>query len=490
MTDHEAWLEANDRYLAAGMHWLRTRLEWFAGPGQEPAREEVVAALPAPTPAPARHRRRLWGRRDEPDPPEAASATLMPAVAQPAARRVTDAEVAQAAADLQAAAASMDPPPALVSLGDLLGLTPAERDVLLLCAGMELDPGMGALCARAQGDGRFAHPTFALALALFPERSWDMLAPGGGLRSWRLIEIVQGAGEPLTLARLRADERIVNHLKGMAQLDDRVEPLLSPLALADPHAPLPASQQRLVDEIVGRWSQRPPGMALELVQLLGPDTASKEAIAAHAAAALGAHGIYRLSADLLPTQLADVETLARLWHRESVLLSLALYVDAQELDGATAAEASSLAVRRFVTRTPSVFLLGARERWAGLHRPDLAVDVRPPTASEQRDAWRVALGDADGALPELLSAPRRSPPSRRGRAPMASATQRSSSASCGTPAWPAPGRASTRWRSGSIPRRRGRISCCPRTTCRSCARSPRRWRRAARSTRAGASAPR
>jgi ATPase family associated with various cellular activities (AAA) len=398
--DHDAWLQANDRYLAAGLHWLRTRLEWFAAPADDRARDDLVAALAVPAAAAAPPRRRRWRRRPEP----VATTTAVPVATRAKAKPISDEQVADAAAAMEEAAASIDPPPALISLAAVLGLTPAEREVLLLCAGMELDPRLGELCARAHGDQRCAYPTFALALALFPDRSWDMLSPAGGLRSWRLIEIVAEPGEPLTMARLRADERIVNHIKGMAHLDDRLEPLLAPIALDPTDVQLPASQQRIADEIVAHWSRRPPGTPLDLVQLLGIDGASKEAIAAHVSAALGAQQLYRLPADLLPAHLDDVETLARLWQRESILLSLALYLDAQELDGATAVDPASNAVRRFVGRSPSVFLLAARERWTGLHRADLAVDVQPPAASEQRDAWRTALGDDATDLPEQLSA--------------------------------------------------------------------------------------
>ena len=48
----------------------------------------------------------------------------------------------------------------------IFGLTPFERDVLLLCAAVELDAPCAADVARLQ-DG--APPTFALALALLPE---------------------------------------------------------------------------------------------------------------------------------------------------------------------------------------------------------------------------------------------------------------------------------------------------------------------------------
>ncbi|HVF21711.1 MAG TPA: hypothetical protein VM941_01495, partial [Pyrinomonadaceae bacterium] len=61
------------------------------------------------------------------------------------------------------------PPPAIVLLSRLFNLSRFERDLLLLCAGMELDTNVAAMCAHAQGDSHRPFPTFALALALFDE---------------------------------------------------------------------------------------------------------------------------------------------------------------------------------------------------------------------------------------------------------------------------------------------------------------------------------
>ncbi|MCK5711418.1 MAG: hypothetical protein KAI25_01740, partial [Hyphomicrobiaceae bacterium] len=48
-----------------------------------------------------------------------------------------------------------------------------ERDVLLLCAGMELDCTFPQACADAQGDPSRAYPTFGLALAAMPDAHWS-----------------------------------------------------------------------------------------------------------------------------------------------------------------------------------------------------------------------------------------------------------------------------------------------------------------------------
>src|SRR5690349_6391922 len=66
-------------------------------------------------------------------------------------------------------AAAMPARPALLRLAYAFGLRAFETDVLLLCAGVELDASIGAACALAQGDPLRPYPTFDLALAALPQ---------------------------------------------------------------------------------------------------------------------------------------------------------------------------------------------------------------------------------------------------------------------------------------------------------------------------------
>src|SRR5437016_2245525 len=83
-------------------------------------------------------------------------------------------------------------------------LSPFERDILILCAGVELDGQFAALCGAAHGDPAKAYPTFGLALAAWAEPHWSAVTPEAPLRQSRLIEVT--AGYPLTAAPLRIAE--------------------------------------------------------------------------------------------------------------------------------------------------------------------------------------------------------------------------------------------------------------------------------------------
>jgi hypothetical protein len=323
-------------------------------------------------------------------PPSAASSEPLP-VAEP-----------QPQNDLTNGEAPGQVPPALTILARRLGLAPFERDILLLCAAMELDTTIATLCARAQDDPARPYPTFALALNLFDAPAWDALSPERPLRYWRLIEINQPPGQPLTGSQLRADERIVSYLKGLNYLDDRLTPMLGSLDVSPEPVQLPASQQKAADTITGRLKQLNGTESLPIIQLLGTDAPSKQALIASVAQTLGLR-VCRLPAALIPSQAPELETLARLWHRESLLMPLALYVDGASPENEPSQLASSSPVQRLLSRTAGVVFVDTREPLLDLPDNSLRVDVAKPTAAEQKEAWSSALGDAAGASPGLLA---------------------------------------------------------------------------------------
>ena len=287
-------------------------------------------------------------------------------------------------------------PSALQLLGDRLGLSAFERNILLLCAAMELDTRIAGLCARAQDDPQKDFPTFALALALFDQPSWDALSPERPLRFWRLIEISQFGAQPLTASALRADERIVNYLKGLNYLDERLSSLLAPLELAADALELAASQESLVRVILRGWRQAAETGSLPVAQLVGADPQSKQLVAHHVAAAANRQ-LHRLPVESLPSNHADLELLARLWRRENFLLPLALYLDAEELSGP--AERSGRRCIVFCRAATVCFSSAFAKLCPHAGCPHFSLDITKPAAAEQKTAWAVALGEE--APPEM-----------------------------------------------------------------------------------------
>lgn len=371
----EGWQERNDAWLSAAIAHLRLQLEALAAEGAR------VVEAPRGT--------NRWSAVFGGSADRSSSAERVKA---PSRAEIERAEQARADAE-----ALVDPAPSLHLLGERLDLTLFEREVLLLCAAVELDTRIAGLCAAAQGDPARDHPTFALALTLFKDPAWDALSPLRPLRHWRLIEIAQDGNRPLTASALRADERVVNFLKGLSYLDDRLTAFLMPFDTEAATA-LPASQEASAAQAARHLRHGAEGRA-PLVQLVGTDPASQQMVAARAARTLNLTP-YRIPATMLPRASSELETLARLWHRESLLMPIALYVDTHE---ETEPDASNPPLARFLSRSGGVFLIGAREGRGDLGPMVRTVHASRPTAAEQKQIWTTALSDPSGDTAARLS---------------------------------------------------------------------------------------
>ena len=300
---------------------------------------------------------------------------------------------------LREAAAAMPAPPALETLCRMFGLSPFERQVLLLCAGMELDSSFSALCAAAQGDPRRAYPTFSLALAALPEAHWSALSPAGPLRYWRLVEV--GTGDGVTLSPLRIDERVLHYLTGVQYMDERLVGFVEPVPVVDGLVP---SHHALAERLAATWSQAAGNGPLAVAQLNGSEGASQRAIAAAACAMLGLD-LHVTPAQAMPLDPREQEALMRLWDREAALSASALLVDCREMDTSDAARES--AITRLIEGTRGALIVAGRERRSSPHRPLVTLEVGQPTTGEQRALWQSGLGAAasslDGRVEALVS---------------------------------------------------------------------------------------
>jgi hypothetical protein len=369
-------LKANGQYLTAELADLRMRLE------------KMIASYQLPSQPPPEKKHGLFSGGWSSPKPDKPSEEPEPEVVLP-----TD---GADSTGMEKSGMSS----ALMVLAERLKLSRFEQQVLLLCAAVELDTRIPLLCARAQDDLHKTYPTFALALALFDEPVWNALSPHGPLRYWRLIEINQPGATPLTASALRADERIVNYLKGLNYLDDRLAPFVEPLfAKAGIHE-LPPSQEQQANDITARLQVSSRAGRTALIELLGKDDESKRAVAQRVAAKLG-RKLYRLSADRLPSQWSEIEDFSRLWKRESLLLPLALYLD---LGGDSAAsETQKSAVYRLLTPMQGVQFLAVEAPQGLVERPTYTVEIRKPSSQEQQFIWSWLLGDDVGDLPQRLA---------------------------------------------------------------------------------------
>ncbi|MFF4951630.1 ATP-binding protein [Streptomyces chattanoogensis] len=290
-----------------------------------------------------------------------------------------------------AAAAAPSPagPPAapgtLDALTDCFGLSPFEREIVLLLAAAELDPTTGPRCAAACGDPGRAHPTFSLALAALGEPHWSALTPVAPLRRWRLIELDDVTR--LTTTRLRLDERILHFLVGSPYLDARLHGLVS---RTSPPASLPPSYDLAASRVAAGWTGGGPDAPLR-VELVGADLRTRADIAATAARRSGL-GLYSMAADDIPADAAERDRLARLWQREAILLPAALLIEVGEMDRDRHAAADSFIAGAAVP----LVVAGPEPRRTGRPRGE-RVTVPKLSDEEQLGLWADAFAD----LPEV-----------------------------------------------------------------------------------------
>lgn len=275
-------------------------------------------------------------------------------------------------------------PSALDILCGMFNLSPFERDIVLLCAGIELDSTFSALCARSHDHPEKTFPTFSLALAALPEAHWSALTPAAPLRRWRMIEIENANG--LTNAPLRIDERILHFLTGIQDIDEQLLGFIQPLL---PASDLPPSHEAIAEQIIATWIRFNGEATLPAMQLSGIEISEQRAIAAWACKKMGLV-LYSLPAHLIPAAPRDLELFTRLWEREAVLGANALLIECDQVEKPDAGNESAL--NRFIDTDGGPMIIASHERRQTRQRRVVTFTVDRPSHSEQRTLWKRHLG--------------------------------------------------------------------------------------------------
>jgi hypothetical protein len=268
------------------------------------------------------------------------------------------------------------------TLVDLFGLSSFERDILLLCAGIELESTWAPLCAAAQGDPQRAYPTFSLALGLFPHAHWSAFTPDAPLRRWRLITI--GSGNSLLTSPLRIQERILHFLLGLPYLDEPLRGIIEPVQKQGSLVP---SHEQMVDQITGTWSFEETEWPV--IQLCGEDAAGKIRVALAACERMG-KTLYSLFAGMLPVNPQDLHQLMQVWIREAALSQGVLLVDCDASGSEMVGREGSLL--HLIEHLHTPLMLVSRFRRPARQRSMVTFEINTPTSQEQRILWQRSLG--------------------------------------------------------------------------------------------------
>ena len=274
--------------------------------------------------------------------------------------------------------------PAIEFICNSFGLSPFERDILLLCAGVELDASFASLIAEIQGGPRYDYPTFSLALGVLESPYWGALTPDAPLRKWRLIEVEPR--KPLTTSPLSIDEQILHYLTGIYHLDSRLESIGREVnyteKLVRSHWDI-AMQMEKIWYLAAQSQEVPP-----ILQLCGKDIASQRAIAEYTCSQLDFFP-YTIGVELLPNEKGGLNLVKSLWEREFALNHTALLLEWDNYDENDSKQ--DQAINQFIEKTQAPIIIISEQRRPQRHRPIIAFDVESPTSEEQRFLWHYHL---------------------------------------------------------------------------------------------------
>jgi hypothetical protein len=274
---------------------------------------------------------------------------------------------------------------------EVFGLSRFERDLLLLCAGVEMSSRLALRCADMQGTPQKPLASFGLAMSMLPEAHWSALTAARPLRRFRMIEAQPGGN--LTSAPVRIDERILHYLAGVNVLDARLQPLMRTAPASDGIAGSHRAIASQLAALIEAHGPSPPA-----IHLCGDDPQAHEDVAAHAAdhAELA---LFSVRSDELPAVGPELDQFVVLWERESLLLPAGLFLQCAK--GGISPAASYL-----LERLPGLTVVGSREP-AYLSRAFVRFDINKPGPAEQLLLWRAALGSAatqcDGSLDDIAA---------------------------------------------------------------------------------------
>ncbi len=280
--------------------------------------------------------------------------------------------------------ASRPPTTALEQLESLFGLTPFERDILVLCAGVELERRFAEACAALGGDTRWAWPTFGLALSALTDPHWSAISRDRPLRTWKLLEI--GAGDSLLRSPLRIDERILHFLLGVPSTDERLEAFIRPMSPSPDCAT--ASHSEIALLAANYWAgtsedRRRPKPVL----LVARSRFDQQVVAQEICRLLGVQP-YVLRAVDIPAGVAERAQLARLWNREALLAGAVLSIQTADVEGPEA----SRQLRAFLDGIFVPVVLEIREGSALEQIDGFRVNVPSLADRERKALWMESLG--------------------------------------------------------------------------------------------------
>ncbi|MEM8642501.1 MAG: ATP-binding protein [Cyanobacteria bacterium P01_G01_bin.54] len=270
-------------------------------------------------------------------------------------------------------------PSTLQDLSQHFNLSPFEQWVILLAIVLDLEPFIGELYTKLQGNG-LNQPTPNLAHQLFSAPQWQAFNSNAPLLYWQLIKIKDT--QPFSLSPLSIDRPLFFWLIGESYHDPQLQDFIQPLQLDIP-IPLTATQTQLAQTLSQAWThpQQP-----SLQQLIGNDPQAHRAIL---------HTVAQLSSFRHSTPLTNephpLRNLARRWERAARLTHSVLLLECQDVD--LAEPTSQITLKTLLGEWQTPIILSAAEPIRLPNANSQTHEVPPATHNEREIIWLHCLGE-------------------------------------------------------------------------------------------------
>ncbi len=275
-------------------------------------------------------------------------------------------------------------PPALETLCKRFNLSDFEKNLLLLCVGVELDSNFPELCAEINSNNHQNYPTFGLALRAFPNSHWSALAPDGPLRRWKLLDL--GSGKTLTNTALYIDERILHYLVGVQTTDTLLTGMTE---LSQNVQQLVPSHQSIADKIEALWisSSRNPH---PIIQLCGSEIEDKTDIA-QAVCDRFERRVSLLNFHSIPLGSEDLAFFICRLERECILERRGLLLNCDDIDPSD--QLQQVAINQLLEQLGGFAIVTSLSPLQGIKRSMIRFDVPKPLPQEQLITWKTSVAE-------------------------------------------------------------------------------------------------
>ncbi|NEO35602.1 MAG: AAA family ATPase [Moorea sp. SIOASIH] len=296
--------------------------------------------------------------------------------------------------NLQTVTEFIDDTSALAQLCNKFLLSPFERDILLMCAGMEIEPYFHSLFAKAQKNSpNKNYPTLSLAFDALPGANWGVLSPQRPLLNLQLLHIEPGL--ILSQSPLYIDQRILCFLLGEYATDQELAGKIKPQAPQTNGHLLPSSQLSIVEQLISIWSGGEGRNSYPVVQLSGSDRSTKYQIASATCQGLGLK-LHTLEPLALTTNPQEVYQLGKRWEREAILSNSVLFIDCDSYNFSEPGR--ELALSKFIDSINTPLILSCNDRKIDCQRTIVNQDIPPLSHEEKYRLWEYHIGSAAAEL--------------------------------------------------------------------------------------------